>query len=340
MRCELENILLGLENGNDMSLVSIAAQHGSSPRGMGATMLVGHVGRISGSVGGGSIEMLCIDRAKALIKEKSDASADFSLKQGENTGMVCGGDVNAWFNYISAKDEHWHNVCSAALEMIKEGRAGWLVLHLDAPPCLIDGKGNTLCGEAPKESIPNASGICALKNGSFFIPLPIKDRAIIFGGGHCAQALVSVLDKIGFAVTVMENRREFTSPALFPDAEKIILGDFDRIDDYICLADYDYVVIMTSGHSHDLSLQKQVLTAPPYYIGVIGSRSKRVFINQKLSEAGFDAAAIARVHSPIGMAIKAVTPEEIAISIAGEMIYCRALLRESRGIVKSGCPMH
>lgn len=341
MRSILENILLGLESGRSLNLVSIAAQRGSSPRGIGAAMLVGANGRISGSVGGGSIEKMCIDHAMGLIEKGSNDSADFALRHSENTGMVCGGDVNAWFNAIPAGDEHWHNVCSTALKMIKESRAGWLVLHLDAPPCLIDGAGKAVCGETPQESVTVECGICELANGSFFIPLPIKDRAIIFGGGHCSQALVGVLDKIGFAVTVMENRSEFASSALFPDAEKIILGDYDKIDDYIRLADYDYVVIMTSGHSHDLSLQKQVLAAPPYYIGVIGSRSKRAFINQKLREAGFADDTIERVHSPIGTAIKAVTPEEIAISIAGEMIYHRAILRESRGIVKSStCPMH
>ena len=99
-------------------------------------------------------------------------------------------------------------------------------------------------------------------------------------------------------------------------------------------------MIMSNGHSHDLDVQKQVLKNPPVYVGVIGSKSKKAWVNQMLKDAGFSDEVIEKVHSPIGTAIKAVTPEEIAISIAGEMIYERALLRESRGIKAHGCPMH
>ena len=75
-------------------------------------------------------------------------------------------------------------------------------------------------------------------------------------------------------------------------------------------------------------------------MGVIGSRRKTAAVNQKLRERGVPEEAIAKVHTPIGVSIKAVTPEEIAVSIAGEMIYERALRREATGITAQGCPMH
>ena len=83
-----------------------------------------------------------------------------------------------------------------------------------------------------------------------------------------------------------------------------------------------------------------MLRGPFAYLGVIGSRSKTAAVNQQLRAAGIPEEAIARVHTPIGTAIKAVTPAEIAVSIAGEMIYERALRREARGEVRHGCPMH
>ncbi len=338
MRPILEKMLHELKCGNELVLVSIAAQKGSSPRGVGTQMLVGTNGRITGTVGGGSIELMCIHHAQSLIAKKENDVADFALQHGQNAGMVCGGDITAWFNYIPAESEAWLGVCSAALNMLDEGRAGWLVLRLDGLPCI-------KAENAPRSDVCDVpadieAGMYALINGSFFIPLPIKEKVLLFGGGHCAQALVPVLNGVGFAVTVMENRAELANPALFPDAEKVIFGDYNKLDEYVNPKSYDYVVIMTSGHSHDLTLQQQLLKDPPYYVGVIGSRGKRAFIDQHLREAGIDDEVISRVHSPIGTAIKAVTPEEIAISIAGEMIYYRALMRESRGITKSGCPMH
>mgnify|MGYP003296811736 CR=1 FL=1 len=89
---------------------------------------------------------------------------------------------------------------------------------------------------------------------------------------------------------------------------------------------------MTNGHSFDLEVQDQVLRGDFAYVGVIGSRKKTAAVNQKLRERGVPEEAIARVHTPIGTPIKAVTPEEIAVSITGELIYTRALRREANMI--------
>ena len=97
---------------------------------------------------------------------------------------------------------------------------------------------------------------------------------------------------------------------------------------------------MTNGHNHDLDIQLQVLRLPLSYVGVIGSKSKIAYSQKKLREAGIPEEAIASVHSPIGTPIKAVTPEEIAVSITGEMIYERALIREAHGTQAHGCPVH
>ena len=97
---------------------------------------------------------------------------------------------------------------------------------------------------------------------------------------------------------------------------------------------------MTNGHSYDLEVQDQVLRGEFAYVGVIGSRKKTATVNQRLRNRGVPEESITRVRTPIGTDIKAVTPEEIAVSIAGEMIYERALRREAIGITARGCPMH
>ena len=97
------------------------------------------------------------------------------------------------------------------------------------------------------------------------------------------------------------------------------------------------MVIMTSGHMRDFQVEDQVLRGPFAYVGVIGSRRKTASVNQRLREAGVPEEAIALVHTPIGTPILAVTPEEIAVSIAGEMIQVRA---QRRGPTPHGCPMH
>ena len=85
------------------------------------------------------------------------------------------------------------------------------------------------------------------------MPLPVQDRAVIFGGGHCTQALVPVLSRIDFRITVIDNRPELSLPKLFPEAETVLCGDYFHISDYLDLTPSDYVVVMTNGHTHDLT---------------------------------------------------------------------------------------
>ena len=198
---------------------------------------------------------------------------------------------------------------------------GWLVQPLDGEmPYLTD-------DEADKENC-------------FTMPLPVGERAVIFGAGHIARALVPLLCTVGFRPVVFDDRPQFATRERFPQADLVICGDFTRIRDYLTVSPEDYVVIMTNGHEYDFQAQVQVLRGETAYVGVIGSRKKTAFVNQRLREAGIAEEAIAFVHTPVGTAIKAVTPEEIAVSITGEMILVRATRREARGEEHHGCPMH
>lgn len=142
-----------------------------------------------------------------------------------------------------------------------------------------------------------------------------------------------LLQSVGFRVTVMDCRPEFAHADRFPVAEQVICGD------YLELNAEDYVV-MTNGHNCDFAVQEQVLRGTLAYIGVIGSRSKTVAVNRKLRESAVPEDAIQSARTPIGTNIKAVTPEEIGVSIAGEMIYERALRRKISGAESRACPMH
>lgn len=336
-------LLYEIEEKRSLILVSVVSQEGSSPRGVGAQMLVGERGRILGSVGGGAVELLCDRHAQALLAEKRSDIQAFSLRKNAKTdiGMVCGGDIIVWFQYVDAALPFWKEFSGILLEMLRERRAGWLALHENGElPALFDGEGTLLFGEFKERAEAWKRGTYIRTEHGFLFPLPVQDRAIIFGGGHCSQALVPILNSVGFRVTVMDCRPEYSDPELFPKAERTVCGDFTKISESLSVEESDYIVIMTNGHSHDLDVQLQILRSPHVYVGVIGSKSKKAIINQKLREAGISEERIASVHSPIGTPIKAVTPEEIAISIAGEMVYERALLREANGVEAHGCPMH
>ena len=317
-------------------LVTIIGEDGSAPRGTGSQMLVSAEGRIRGTIGGGAVEYQAEGLALKLLEEKKSCVHDYVLRKnskGEDIGMVCGGDVTVLFQYIDSSDERWMELAVKLCGAVAARSAGWLVQHLDGSfPALLDGTG----ADDAVYCIPG----CKRTENAFSMPLPIGERAVIFGGGHIARDLAPLLAGVGFRVTVMENRPEYADPADFPGVERVICGDYLRISDYMDLTGEDFAVIMTNGHTHDFDVEAQILRGEIAYVGVIGSRRKTAAVNQKLRERGVPEEAIAKVHTPIGISIKAVTPAEIAISIAGEMIYERALRREADGERHSGCPMH
>ena len=309
------------EKKKDTVLATIIWDDGSAPRGKGSQMLVGAEGLLAGTIGGGAVELKSIRLSQELLTSGgSGFIREFKLSRDGELGMTCGGDVTVLFTFIPASDAAWRALASSLLERIAKYQPCYLSLPLT-------GQGGCLTDEPPKD-------------GAFSLPVAIGERALLFGAGHCALALAPVLKSIGFRVTVFDDRADLVTKERFPAAESLICGDFGHIAQYITTEPEDYIVIMTSGHTHDFEVQEQILRRPAAYVGVIGSRAKTASVNARLRAAGVDEAAIASLHTPVGVAIKAVTPAEIAVSIAGEMIYERALRREQAGIQVHGCPMH
>ena len=316
-------LLYEMEKHHDTVLCTIIADSGSTPRGKGAQMLVGDAGLLSGTIGGGAVEGGAIALGQTLLRERRSAVHEYKLRHndGEDIGMVCGGDVTVHLQFIAAGDPVWRELAGSVLQRIALRQPGALVLALD--------------GGAPAlRDVPETD------SAHIALPLPIGERAILFGAGHCSLALCPLLTTVGFRVTVVDDRPELVTKERFPTADAVICCDLDRVTETVPIGEEDYVVVMTNGHSHDFAVQEQVLRGKYAYIGVIGSRAKTASVNARLREAGISEAAIASVHTPIGTAIKAVTPEEIAVSIAGEMICVRATRRENAGVVLHGCPMH
>lgn len=320
MNAIFTKLLYEAEHHSDTVLVSIAAGEGSTPRGPGSLMLVGSRGRILGTIGGGKVEHRAEEVAlECLEKGRSDfRSFGLDLSAGpESLGMACGGRVSVFFQRIPWADPHWNALARQILARLREGKGGALVLDTrgECPPALLEDAGGVLPGTGPG---------AALLDQRLYLPLPVRARAVIFGAGHIARALVPLLQSVDFRPVVFDCRRDYADPAAFPQAEAVLCGDFDHIAGSIAVTPEDYAVVMTSGHLHDLTVERQLLRAGPAYLGVIGSRAKVAFVRQKLLDEGFPPGALDGVYSPVGIAIRAVTPAEIAVSIAGEMIRVRA----------------
>ncbi|MFV0364637.1 MAG: XdhC family protein [Suipraeoptans sp.] len=296
-------------------LVTIIDFKGSTPREKGAKMWVSKLSGHQGTIGGGRMEYLAVNRALELLDSKSSEirSYDLGISEAAETGMVCGGSVKLSFYYM---DDSTGNikVIDQILKRIEDVRDTDLIISMPRDASWTMKVFNS-------EDIKGSSGI---ESFMFHEKLISSECVYIFGGGHVSREVVSLLSNVDFTCVVFDDREEFSNPKDFPAAKKVILGDFENIDNYINIGENDYVISMTRGHQYDLEVQAWALAKHISYIGIMGSRKKIAFVSKELRQRGFTQDEIDRCYTPIGLEIRAETPTEIAVSIAAELIKIRA----------------
>ena len=341
MKRLFQELLGEMEQGRDAVLVTIIASSGSTPRGAGSRMLVKADGTSLGTIGGGTVEYRATRMALEAMKEKSSRIQGFTLNrnQAADIGMICGGDVVVYFQYIDSANQACRELCGQISEALGKDEDSYLILDITDSTCwkmgLYTENGGAYGMEMPEELLRAMNTVkeCQreIAGRKYYVePLVMAGSVYVFGGGHVAQELVPVLSHLGFRCIVMDDMEEFAYPSVFPTAEKTVTGDLERISEYVSVRPCDYVCIMTRGHQYDYYIQRQMLEVKPCYIGIMGSRNKIKVVTEKLMADGFSREEIEKCHMPIGTAIGAVTPAEIAVSIAGELIAVRAERRNRR----------
>lgn len=153
---------------------------------------------------------------------------------------------------------------------------------------------------------------------------PIGNPSVlIFGAGHVAERLAPLLCTLEYRTTVIDDRESFANRERFPGASEVLVREFEDCFEGLPAGPGTFVIVVTRGHQHDETVLEQALTTSAGYIGVIGSRGKLGAILKNLAARGVSRTELERVHSPIGLPIGSKTPEEIAISVAAELIAVR-----------------
>jgi xanthine dehydrogenase accessory factor len=142
----------------------------------------------------------------------------------------------------------------------------------------------------------------------------------IIGAGHCGVELSQLAKKVGFNVTVIDNRKAWANQDKHPYADKIVVAPYKNIQQHINFTNNTYIVIMTHNHEYDELVLKKCLSKDYKYIGMIGSTNKVKQCFQNLIKAGFRKKELKKIYAPIGFRIGSITPAEIAISISAQLI--------------------
>jgi xanthine dehydrogenase accessory factor len=166
-------------------------------------------------------------------------------------------------------------------------------------------------------------GVCGGEVDVFVEPVGRPPTIIVVGGGHVGQAVLHLARWLGFRTIVCDDRAEFASAASAPEADQAIACPMGELADRLSITPDTYLVLTTRGVPLDVEALPALLASPAAYIGVIGSRKRWETTTQELRARGVSPEALARVTSPMGLELKAETPEEIAVSILAQIIQRR-----------------
>ena len=322
----VRRLLSELEAGRSFVLSTIFATKGSMPRHAGARMVHFEDGSFLGTIGGGSVELIAQERSKRFFTGKEDNQIEWMTR--EKTGMACGGDALVSIRKVTPDQKDFF---AKDLMNLIEAKKPFVVIENWSDPShvLVEAKAVDtfsqddvrVCSDVP---------IWNEEATTYSEPLGPEPVAYIFGGGHVGRALTPVLASVGFRVIVLDDRKGVAQKKDFPSAEAVYHNDFSDISTDVTVTRRDYAVVTTHGDAFDIDVLQHLYNYKPAYVGCIGSKRKAAFVKHTLVERGISKEWTQTIHLPIGDDIKAITPSEIAISIAAEIIRCRANFRPEK----------
>jgi xanthine dehydrogenase accessory factor len=165
--------------------------------------------------------------------------------------------------------------------------------------------------------------ICGGQLDVFVEPILPLPQAFIFGAGHISKSLSKVLSLAGFSANVIDDRETFANRDRFPEASEIFAGEYEEIFPKLEINETSYIVIVTRGHRDDMRVLRWAVDTNARYIAMIGSKRKVLGVVRELEREGIPPARFERIFAPMGLEIGAISPEEISISVAAEMIAVR-----------------
>lgn len=306
-----KKILQKLQDNQKMYLLTVVENIGSSPGRQGFKMFVSEDGSISGSIGGGIMEYQFVEKVKKDLKaDKLEILFKRQVHQGnakDSSGMICSGEQTVVFHPLNSNNIPAIEKIIASLENNKKGT---LELNQD--------------GLFFKDTVLETQfDFYNKEKWRFKEQIGYKEIFYIIGAGHVGLATSRIMNQLGFHVVVFDNRKDLNTLEQNEFAHEKHLVNYQEIEKYI--APNNFVAIMTSKFADDKQILTQIINKKHYYLGVLGSKVKIKTMFEMMREAGFTNNTLDAVYAPIGIPIKSQTPEEIAVSIAAEVIEVRNL---------------
>jgi xanthine dehydrogenase accessory factor len=329
-------------------LATVTKTRGSTPQKSGSSAIFGQTELLAGTIGGGVTELRVKDIAQKVLKLKESCYHSFDLAHdiSDDSEAICGGGMDILLD--SSPEEHT-KVFENVIESLNNRIPGILVTILKKTGTLIKSteriwitvlnfkKGSSTLKSEIKNKIqemlqnPVPDDFCTLKipleQGNQIVLLETiapSPQLTIAGAGHVGKALSHLANLLNFEVTVWDDRKEFANREHLPDAHKVIHGNLEESLKKIAVDSTTYLVIVTHGHKNDSEVLKAFINSPAAYIGMIGSRKKVAKVKNMFLEKGWATRdQWDGIYAPVGLDIHSKTVQEIAVSIAAQLIMVR-----------------
>jgi xanthine dehydrogenase accessory factor len=307
-----------LKDGQNVFLAMVVHHTIHSPGTTGAKLLVTKNRDMMGTIGGGIMEYTLVNRAQDVLKNDIFTSEIQILNHqksgpGEKSGMICAGQqTNLYYLCQPEKDG---KIVEEIVKVLKKGQLGTLSISSEG---LAVHKKNTDGHEIQYSLTKNES------NWHYQEQLKNFNRIAIMGGGHCSLALSRVMNNLGYDVFVFETKESISTLGLNKFATKVhIIDDFKEAVSRITLPHQTQVVIMTTDVASDVRVLLGILDKTFPFVGVMGSNAKISEITKQLKNEGISDKQLSRFTAPVGLPMVSNTPEEIAISVAAQLLQNR-----------------
>ena len=321
--------------GAAVAVGSVVERIGSAPRDPGATLAVSSTGEVAGSVTGGCVEPAVMREATEVLNGSPGRICRYGLSddEGFDVGLTCGGSIAV---AVYALDPA---LVPPIAEAVAADTSIAITVRLDEERF---GEQRLVAGDTPGATDLDAAALSLLEIGEsgivetsegdlvFVESYAPRPDMYIFGASDHVTALVTMGKFIGYRVTVCDARATFVTEERFPDADELVIEWPDRFLKDAPVDPRTAICMMTHDMKFDVPALELALATNAGFIGAIGSETTRTGREQKLREAGVGEADLARLHAPIGVQIGARTPEEVAVTIATQIIESNVVSRMKR----------
>jgi xanthine dehydrogenase accessory factor len=303
-------ILKTIDSEKKIVLLIVSESSNSSPGKQGFKMAVTEDAKMIGTIGGGIMEKDLVDYSVNLLQGKETRlikKLHHSNKTNyEKSGLICGGYQTIIFSVL---EKSHIQLIENILSFINQKQNGKLSIKPDKIEYL-----------HTEEIQPIAFNYKSDEDWEYAENIGLPLIAYIAGGGHVGLAVSRIMKSLGFYVIVFDHRQDVYIIEQNKFADEIIICKYEEIGNKIIESERSYIVIVTPMHAGDKDTLKSVINKNVKYIGMMGSHRKIKSIFDALIQGGIDGELLKKVHTPIGIEIQAESPEEIAISIAAEII--------------------